>query len=77
MLPEMAARSTYSAPASIPKPPPSPRVIMATPTKPTTMPVHPLPSRRSARNATARRVVKMGIEAMIRLAAPALAVICP
>jgi hypothetical protein len=27
--------------------------------------------------AAARREVKMGIEAMIRLAAPALAVICP
>jgi hypothetical protein len=47
------------------------------PENPTAMPDQPRASSRSLRNATASRAVKMGIEAMIRLAAPALAVSCP
>jgi hypothetical protein len=52
-------------------------VIKAIPEQPTTMPDQPRASSRSPKNVTAKRAVKMGIEAMIRLAAPALAVSCP
>jgi len=45
-------------------------VIKAMPDNPTAIPVQPQASSRSPKNATAKRAVKMGIEAIIVLAAP-------
>jgi hypothetical protein len=70
-------RSKKSAPRLTPKPPSSPRVIRATPQKPTARPDQPLRPRCSPSNTTASSEVNRGIEATIRLAAPALTVSCP
>lgn len=58
------------APALTPNPSSSPMVIKAMPDNPTAIPVQPQASSRSPKNATAKRAVKMGIEAIIVLAAP-------
>jgi hypothetical protein len=76
-LSETAASRIGRAPGSMPKFPPSPSEIRATPQKLTAVPIQPSGPSRSPRNAAASRAVKTGTEEMMRLAAPASTVTSP